>query len=264
MFPHSRPNGRQIRRFLAAQAGRPLSYGEVGRSQGAPPAGYFFDCDRGELGAGPAVWAAACQALRRWEMFGVGWVQVAPKRPRLEVGREVAIVVGKAGLWTLNAARIVYVVDEDDDQVARLGFGYGTLPDHLERGEERFLVEWDRRTNRVDYEIRAFSWPNHWIACCGFPLMRRFQRQFRRDSIRAMQRAVAAAAAPSLAILGSPPRQRAAGFTPADPGDLVSNADLRVARPVEGQGPPVARAVPRSETSSARSPGSAGVKPAAR
>lgn len=197
MFLHSRPNGRQIRRFLAAQAGRPLSYGEVGRSQGAPPAGYFFDCDRGELGAGPAVWAAACQALRRWEMFGVGWVQVAPERPPLDVGREVAIVVGKAGLWTLNAARIVYVVDEDEGQVARLGFGYGTLPDHLERGEERFLVEWDRRTNRVDYEIRAFSWPNHWIACCGFPLMRRFQRQFRRDSIRAMQRAVAAAAAPS-------------------------------------------------------------------
>lgn len=192
MFLHSRPNRRRIERFLAAQAERPLSYGEVGRSQGRPPAGYFFDCERGELGAGPAAWRAACQALERWEMFRVGWATVAPRRPPLEVDRNVAVVIGRLGLWTLNAARIVYVVDEDDGRVARRGFAYGTLPDHVERGEERFLVEWDRQTDRVAYEIRAFSWPNHWITYCGFPVVRRFQAQFRRASIRAMQRAVRA------------------------------------------------------------------------
>jgi uncharacterized protein (UPF0548 family) len=147
-------------------------------------------------------------------MFRVGWATVAPRRPPLEVGREVAVVIGRLGLWTLNAARIVYVVDEDDGRVARRGFAYGTLPDHVERGEERFLVEWDRESDRVSYEIRAFSWPNHWITYCGFPVVRRFQAQFRRASIRAMQRAVRAKRSRTRSW-------RAAGFTPAGPGDLA-------------------------------------------
>jgi uncharacterized protein (UPF0548 family) len=197
MFYRIRPTLPQIEAFLAAQASRPVSYSEVGRTQDKPPAGYFHDCQRATLGTGEAAWQAARGALARWETFAMPWVQVVPAAQALEPGREVAIAAGRIGIWTLNACRIVYTIDEDDGQLARFGFANGTLPDHITRGEERFLVQWDRRTGRVEYEIKAFSWPNHWIACCGLPLVRRFQRQFRHDSIRAVQRAVKVAAAPS-------------------------------------------------------------------
>jgi len=79
----------------------------------------------------------------------------------------------------------VYVVDE----ATRFGFAYGTLPDHAESGEERFLVE---RTadGVVWYDIRVFSRPNQFLARLVAPLARHLQDQFRRDSSAAMVRAV--------------------------------------------------------------------------
>ena len=73
---------------------------------------------------------------------------------------------------------------------ARFGFAYGTLPGHVESGEERFLVEWDRESNRVSYDIVAFSKPNHWLTRLGYPLVRRTQKRFGRESAAAMFRAV--------------------------------------------------------------------------
>lgn len=49
----------------------------------------------------------------------------------------MAVVAGIFRVWSLNAARIVYVVDEP----RRFGCAYETLPGHVERGEERFLIE---------------------------------------------------------------------------------------------------------------------------
>ena len=56
----------------------------------------------------------------------------------------------------VNACRVVYVVDEEEP-IQRYGFAYGTLPDHAETGEERFLVEWNRASGEVWYDILAFS-----------------------------------------------------------------------------------------------------------
>jgi len=41
------------------------------------------------------------------------------------------------GFWSLNAARIVYLIEEDGP-CEKHGFAYGTLPEHGERGEERW------------------------------------------------------------------------------------------------------------------------------
>ena len=38
-----KPTAERVRRFLAAQAGRPFSYPEVGRTRDTPPAGYAVD-----------------------------------------------------------------------------------------------------------------------------------------------------------------------------------------------------------------------------
>src|SRR5262249_48997467 len=62
--------------------------------------------------------------------------------------------------------------------------------DHAERGEVGFLVVWDREEGGVWYDILAFSRPRHLLARRGYPLVRRIQERFRRDSARAMQQAV--------------------------------------------------------------------------
>ena len=74
------------------------------------------------------------------------------------------------------------------DEPKRFGFAFGTLPSHVECGEERFLVEWDRNDDNVWYDILAFSRPKFWVCRLGQPLVRRLQRKFARDSVAALQR----------------------------------------------------------------------------
>ena len=98
--------------------------------------------------------------------------------------------MGRAlGLWWLNSCRVIYVVDESGP-ICRFGFAYGTLPKHIEKGEERFLIEWDQHDNGVWYDILAFSQPNYLMTRVGYPLVRRMQKQFGRDSAAAVFRAV--------------------------------------------------------------------------
>ncbi len=105
----------------------------------------------------------------------------------------MAVLARSFGLWWLNACRIVAVFG-GEGAASRFGFAYGTLPDHVGTGEERFLVEWDRGNDSVWYDILAFSRPRQLLARLGYPVMRRKQRRFGRDSAAAMRRAVAALA----------------------------------------------------------------------
>lgn len=120
-------------------------------------------------------------------MFDLGWVELVDPKAPIEAGTTVAVLVRSLGLWSLNAARIVYVVDERD----RFGFAYGTLPDHAESGEELFLVTRDAG-GTVTYELRADSRPHQWPARLGYPWVRRLQKRFARCSLQAMQRATSA------------------------------------------------------------------------
>jgi hypothetical protein len=71
------------------------------------------------------------------------------------------------GLWSLNACRIVYVIEEEASLLKCYGFAFGTLPGHVERGEERFTVEWHRAYDSVFYEVFAFARPAHPLARVG-------------------------------------------------------------------------------------------------
>lgn len=86
----------------------------------------------------------------------------------------------------------MYVVDESIGSVTRFGFAYGTLPGHVESGEERFLIEWDHAADMVFYDLLAFSRPRHFLTRIGKWQVRRLQRRFGQDSVAAMRRAVAA------------------------------------------------------------------------
>ena len=181
-----KPSPAKTRDFLAAQAKLDLTYQAVGATAAVPPAGYVVDRTRIKVGEGEPAFRAAKAALRRWEHFRLGWVEPWPPEVPIEVGQVVAGVARLFGLWWLNACRVVYVVDEAD----RFGFAYGTLPDHAETGEERFLVEWDREAGGVAYDVVAFSRARHFLARLGYPYTRIVQRRFARGSAAAMVRAV--------------------------------------------------------------------------
>lgn len=122
-------------------------------------------------------------------MFDLGWVRLLWPDAPIEAGTTVAVLARHYGFWSLNASRIVYMIDEDD-QIRRYGFAYGTLADHGECGEERFSVEWRLEDDSVWYDLFAFSRPAHLLSKVGYPLARTLQKRFARDSKRAMYDAV--------------------------------------------------------------------------
>ena len=189
MWHLKKPAQETIRAFLAVQGRRPWSYREVGASLGDAPAGYDVDHNRIQVGQGRAAFEAASGALRRWEMFPAPWTEIHPADSPVRPGHVVAMLARCFGLWWLNACRIVYLIDETTP-IHRFGFAYGTLPGHVECGEERFTIEWDDE-DRVWYDVRAFSRPRYWLVRLGYPLARRLQRRFVRESQAAVRHAVA-------------------------------------------------------------------------
>jgi uncharacterized protein (UPF0548 family) len=190
MFLLHRPTEGEMRRFVAEREGAAFTYPEVGASRGttAPP-GYRPNHARTLLGHGAETYRRAQAALRRWAMYDMEWVRVLwPDTPQ-EPGRTVGNLVRHFGFWSLHACRVAYVLDEDGP-VRRVGFGYGTVADHAERGEERFSVEWSRDDDSVHYELFSFSRPAAPLARLGSPVARALQVRFARDSLRAMEAAV--------------------------------------------------------------------------
>jgi uncharacterized protein (UPF0548 family) len=104
------------------------------------------------------------------------------------LGANVAILISHFGFWSLNAARIVYLIEENSP-CEKYGFAYGTLPEHGERSEERFTVEFHNEAESVWYDLFAFSRPNM-AARIAYPLTRSLQWRFAADSKLAMKRAV--------------------------------------------------------------------------
>jgi uncharacterized protein (UPF0548 family) len=189
MLSLRKPSEESLRRFLMAQANLHFIYSSVGATAKTPPDGYVVDHTRIKLGEGEAVFQSARAALQRWEQFRLGWVEAWSADTPIRSGEVVAVMVRAIGLWWLNSCRIVYVVEETQPN-SKFGFAYGTLPGHVESGEERFLVEWDRGENSVWFDILAFSRPNHFLTRLGYPFVRRKQERFRRDSAASMLRAV--------------------------------------------------------------------------
>lgn len=168
--------------FLEGQSKLAFTYAQVGATKTPHPVAQFDnDQIRVHLGNGDFTFAQAKKAIDELQMFPNGWTVPLPKQILIQKGTLIALHARFLGVWWRNVCRIVYVVDEPK----RFGFAYGTLPGHIERGEELFLIEIDKQGD-VWYEIRAFSKPRHWLAKVGYPLVRMLQARFRRDSTQQM------------------------------------------------------------------------------
>jgi uncharacterized protein (UPF0548 family) len=182
MFTIREPSESDVAKFISSQRNLPLTYSEVGATNATPPSGYTVDHNRIQLGHGEATYKLAVDALRAWRQFDLGWVTIVPRGVVVEVGATVAVKARAFGTWSLNACRVVYVIDE----ARRFGFAYGTLPDHVESGEERFLIEW-LEDDSIWYDILAFSRPQHPLVKLSVPLARMLQKRFARASLAHMK-----------------------------------------------------------------------------
>ena len=152
---------------LAALA---LTYAEVGATSGPLPDGYHHLDVRRVVGQGRAWFDVTASRVLTWQVQ-------RRARVRVDAAREVAL--GTRAVLTLGAGpmrvrapveAVVVTVDED-----RVGFAYGTLEGHPERGEERFEVAL-LGDGSVEARIRAFSVPGRWFTRLADPLGRQLQR----------------------------------------------------------------------------------------
>jgi uncharacterized protein (UPF0548 family) len=185
MFLIAKPSDSELRQFVSSLSRMRYSYRDVGATASVVPPSYNVDHNRIRLGTGAADWARAVEAIHSWEMFNFGWTQLYSRDTPIRVGANVAILVSLFGIYSLNGARIVYVIDENGP-VKRYGFAYGTLEEHAESGEERFSVEWNQQDDSVWYNLLAFSRLAHLLARLAFPVARNLQRRFAVDSLSRM------------------------------------------------------------------------------
>jgi uncharacterized protein (UPF0548 family) len=145
-----------------------LTYPEVGATREGPlPAGYVHVTRRVRLSVG---FAEAAEALAHWRPQRGAGLMVRTEAERVGLGVEFAsgIGVGPLRLWV--PCKIVWIVD----QPSRYGFGFGTLPGHVEIGEEAFVLSVDEFGD-VWFEVRAFSRPAKWWVRLGSPLAKLVQ-----------------------------------------------------------------------------------------
>lgn len=189
MFLANRPSALVIDRFVEESRNLTLSYTKVGIAQ-TSAAGYDLDDTIVTIGHGREAFERAKAALVAWKHYEFSWVEVLPPTPSVAPGTVVAVLIRHFGFWSLNGCRVVYILG-DRSHGPTFGFAYGTLGNHAERGEEIFEVSHREDTDEVIYRIRAASQPRAVLARAGYPLVRRLQARFRRDSGDAMRRAVA-------------------------------------------------------------------------
>jgi uncharacterized protein (UPF0548 family) len=190
-----RPTDPEIVSRLASHGGQ-FSYTEVGATrllESSTPAdltaSYNVDHHEFDIGRGPESFARARDALMSWRHFDIPWLELHGADCPVRDGQVVATLVSVFGVWFLNPCRVVYAVQSEDPELPIAEFAYGTLGGHAAQGEERFRVRLDPATQRVKYEIDAFSRPAILLAKLGAPFVRRLQRRFASSSADALVRA---------------------------------------------------------------------------
>ena len=196
MLTLSKPTRHGVNQLLRESETSRLTYDQIGGTlQNRMPLGFNHDSCRIRLGKGRATFRKAIGAFHEWGMFPPAMTTVLTPTASIDVGQTVAIQFRAFLFWSVCPCRIVYVINEQSQSASRhrFGFGYGTLPGHVEKGEERFLLEWNRDSDEVWYSIQAFSTPRHILAKLAYPYARYQQSKFRKLSCESMLAASASA-----------------------------------------------------------------------
>jgi uncharacterized protein (UPF0548 family) len=170
---------------LAALAGAPFTYPEVGATREGPlPPGYDDGERTATVGSGRAVFDRVAAAIFDWRLQrGIG-LRVRAGGAPTEAGVVVVLTAGLPSFGYDIPCRVVWARTEGDEQ----GFGYGSLPGHPESGEECFVATL-RPDGDVVFTTRVFSRPATPLARLGGPVSRVVQRAAIEGYVAAAKRA---------------------------------------------------------------------------
>lgn len=192
MFLFRQLSHEDAKKLAFLQENNTLSYryeGATYHDQHPLPFGFFHDHYRCSLGYGDTVYHLGIEALRSWRMYSNGWTFLSGPWPDLVLGARFVTQVRHFGFWSANCCRVIYLLEENNERTRRVGFAIGTLREHAECGEERFIIEQDHASQEVFFDVRVFSRPSHWMAWLGLLLTRLLQRRFGREAQIAIQTA---------------------------------------------------------------------------
>ncbi len=159
-----------------------LTYAEVGATRREPlPAGYRHLRYRTNLG--PVSFDRAAEAVLTFAMHRASGERVESSTPRAAVGTTVVSYAGLGPLRLRVPCRVVWVEESAD----RAGFAYGTLPGHLARGEESFVLTRDA-SGGVWFTVTAFSVPGRWFMTAAGPFGPLLQAAYARVRAAALRR----------------------------------------------------------------------------
>jgi uncharacterized protein (UPF0548 family) len=167
-----------------------LTYPEVGATRTAGPLPAAYNHLRYRTCVGEVPLAAAGEAILGWRMHRATGARIEASAPRAAPGVELTVGLGVGRLRLTAPCRVVWNVEED----GRVGFAYGTLPGHPERGEESFVAE-RAADGRVWFTVTAFSRPALWYTRVAGPVVVLFQHAYAWRLGRALRRLCGSAAA---------------------------------------------------------------------
>ena len=183
-----KPSSKKMPSLLEKWRKNSLNYKDVGGTKNSKmPYGYDHHLYRIQLGEGKETFERAKWAIENWKMYDLRWMKVHDDKVPIEEGQVSVTFLKICGIWfSANPCRIVYTVDETNDDVTTFGFAFGTVKDHPESGEELFTVEWNRKDDSVWYQVKAFSQPSFLVVWIGYPVVLYLQHKFFRDTQKAM------------------------------------------------------------------------------
>ncbi|WP_081681156.1 YndJ family transporter [Cellulomonas sp. URHD0024] len=155
-------------RLVPRPAPTGLTYTEVGATKDGPlPAGYRTLHVRHLLGRSSSSLDArrVGEALLGWDVHAAAHVRLEVDAPLASPGVHATTRLGLGPVRLSEPCAVVWVERTPE----RTGFGYGTLPGHLFRGEEAFTVEHDDAGD-LWFAVTAFSVPVVWWARAIGPL----------------------------------------------------------------------------------------------
>ena len=174
---------RPIKGLLPTAEKLPFAYAQIGGTKGDFPKGYNHDYNEVCIGSGSDLYHSAIEELKNWRHYPPDWTRVESREPGIKPDKTVAVNFKLFGIWFSNYCRIVYLEKSD----LEWGFAYGTLTEHVEKGEEYFYVRTDKQ-RMVYYGIKAFSKPQKWFVWLGYPIARYYQKKFVLNSLSLMKK----------------------------------------------------------------------------
>ncbi|SEP63193.1 DUF1990 family protein [Microlunatus flavus] len=147
-----------------------LTYPEVGATADPLPPGYHHLDVRRTVGQGRAWFDVATARLLAWEVQRRAGVRVTAAGD-VALGARAVLTLGVGPVLVRAPVEVVALTREAE----RVGFAYGTLEGHPERGEERFEVT--LVGDVVEARIRAFSVPGRWFTRLAGPVGRGLQQR---------------------------------------------------------------------------------------